>query len=50
MADIAPLPDKQYTVIYADPPWSYAQGGKTKSSHGIAKQHYELLPVKWTVK
>ena len=43
MADFLPLPDKQYSVIYADPPWSYSQGGKGKSSHGIAKQHYDTM-------
>ena len=43
MADMIPLPEKQYTVIYADPPWAYSQGGKTKSSHGIAKQHYPTM-------
>lgn len=43
MADCCPLPDRRYSVIYADPPWSYSQGGKGKSSHGIAKQHYETM-------
>ena len=43
MADFLPLPEKEYSVIYADPPWSYQQGGKTKSSHGIAKQHYQTM-------
>lgn len=42
-ATVIPLPEKQYTVIYADPPWAYSQGGKTKSSHGIAKQHYPTM-------
>ena len=42
-AAVIPLPEKQYTVIYADPPWAYSQGGKTKSSHGIAKQHYPTM-------
>lgn len=43
MPDILPFPDKRYTVIYADPPWAYSQGGKTKSSHGIASQHYPTM-------
>lgn len=43
MADHIPLPAKQYSVIYADPPWAYSQGGNTKSSHGIAKQHYPTM-------
>lgn len=43
MPDHIPLPAKQYSVIYADPPWAYSQGGSTKSSHGIAKQHYPTM-------
>ena len=27
MPDHIPLPAKQYSVIYADPPWAYSQGG-----------------------
>ena len=30
-------------MIDADPPWAYGQGGKGKSSHGIAKQHYDTM-------
>ena len=30
MADFLPLPDRRYSVIYADPPWAYGQGGKVK--------------------
>lgn len=40
---IAPFPDRRYQVIYADPPWRYGQGGLGKSSHGIAKQHYQTM-------
>jgi N6-adenosine-specific RNA methylase IME4 len=43
MPDHIPLPAKQYSVIYADPPWAYSQGGNTKSSRGIAKQHYPTM-------
>lgn len=43
MPDHIPLPAKQYSVIYADPPWAYSQGGNMKSSHGIAKQHYPTM-------
>lgn len=43
MADFLPLPDRRYSVIYADPPWAYGQGGKGKSSHGIARQHYDTM-------
>ena len=25
MADFLPLPDRRYSVIYADPPWAYRQ-------------------------
>ena len=43
MPDHIPLPAKQYSVIYADPAWAYSQGGNTKSSRGIAKQHYPTM-------
>lgn len=38
-----PFPDKKYSVIYADPPWDYSQSGSTKSSRGMAKQHYKTM-------
>ncbi len=38
-----PFQEKRYQIIYADPPWRYGQGGKGKSSHGIAKQHYMTM-------
>jgi N6-adenosine-specific RNA methylase IME4 len=31
---------KQYSIIYADPPWSYPNGG-----NGRAKKHYPLMPT-----
>lgn len=31
---------KKYNVIYADPPWSYEQGGR-----GAAKNHYKTMTV-----
>lgn len=33
-----PLPNRKYSVIYADPPWAYQQGGR-----GAAKCHYETM-------
>lgn len=33
-----PLPEKQYKIIYADPPWAYNQGGR-----GAAKNHYGTM-------
>ncbi len=33
-----PFPEKQYSVIYADPPWAYNQGGR-----GAAKNHYHTM-------
>lgn len=33
-----PFPAKQYSVIYADPPWAYNQGGR-----GAAKNHYHTM-------
>ena len=39
MADFLPLPDKEYQVIYADPPWEYRQ-------HGTTTEDGCKLPVK----
>ena len=43
MADFLPLPDKEYQVIYADPPWEYRQHGTTAKSRGNAAQHYPTM-------
>lgn len=43
MADCLPLPDKKYTVIYADPPWAYRQCGATEKSRGNAAKHYQTM-------
>lgn len=37
------FPMKKYSVIYADPPWSYRQCGNTKKSRGNAIQHYHTM-------
>ena len=37
------LPDKKYTAIYADPPWSYRQCGTGPKSRGNAAQHYNTM-------
>ena len=39
------LPDKKYSVIYADPPWSYRQHGTGPKSRGNAEQHYHTMDV-----
>lgn len=39
------FPDKQYSVIYADPPWSYRQHGTSPKSRGNAAQHYHTMNV-----
>lgn len=39
------LPDKTYSVIYADPPWSYRQHGTGPKSRGNAEQHYRTMDV-----
>lgn len=36
-----PFPNKKYSVIYADPPWEYRQGGR-----GAAKNHYKTMSAK----
>lgn len=38
MGKFVPFPDRQYDVIYADPPWSYRQSG-----NGAAKHHYTTM-------
>lgn len=43
MTDFLPLPDKQYSIIYADPPWAYRQCGTTEKSRGNAAKFYETM-------
>lgn len=38
-----PLPDKKYNIIYADPPWAYAN----KVSRGSAERHYNVQSDEW---
>lgn len=41
------LPNKKYSIIYADPPWSY----NDKSLHrGGAERHYKTLSIKDIIK
>lgn len=42
-AEVIPLPDKKYTIIYADPPWAYKQCGATAKSRGNAVKHYPTM-------
>ena len=37
------VPSKKYSVIYADPPWSYRQHGTGPKSQGNAAQHYHTM-------
>ena len=37
------LPNKTYTVIYADPPWAYRQSGTGPKSRGNAAKHYNTM-------
>lgn len=39
------FPNKEYPVIYADPPWSYRQHGTSPKSRGNAAQHYRTMNV-----
>ena len=39
------LPNKKYSVIYADPPWSYRQHGTGPKNRGNAEQHYRTMDV-----
>lgn len=36
-----PLPEGVFSVVYADPPWEYANSGL----HGSAAQHYPTMPT-----
>lgn len=38
-----PFPNKQYKVIYADPPWSYRQQGSARGKRGMANAHYSTM-------
>lgn len=45
-AEGAPLPDQTYRVIYADPPWKYADTGATNSpSYGGTRWHYPSMSI-----
>lgn len=45
-AAAAPLPDQTYRVIYADPPWQYADTGATNSpSYGGTRWHYPSMSI-----
>ena len=37
------FPNKKYSVIYADPPWSYRQKGDKGKKQGYAAQHYNTM-------
>jgi len=40
------LPEKKYSIIYADPPWSYKDTRKeTYKKHGGASSHYQTLSL-----
>ena len=36
---------RKYQVIYADPPWTYTLTGSVTNARGLAKQHYETMPL-----
>ncbi len=44
MADFLPLPEKEYSVIYADPPWEYRQHGTPETSRGTALKQTPTMP------
>lgn len=39
-----PLPDKKYSIIYADPPWSYQNRG----TRAAASKHYDTMTIELT--
>lgn len=38
---MTPLPDKKYSIIYADPPWSYQNRG----TRAAASKHYATMTI-----
>ena len=50
MSNIAPLPNKQYNVIYADPPWSYYNDSDATedctTNKGLKRPPYPVLGSK----
>lgn len=36
-----PLPEKKYSIIYADPPWGYQNRG----TRAAASKHYETMTL-----
>ena len=36
-----PLPDKKYSIIYVDPPWSYQNRG----TRAAASKHYDTMTI-----
>lgn len=36
-----PLPDKKYSIIYADPPWNYQNRG----TRAAASKHYDTMTI-----
>jgi len=42
------FPDKQYSIIYEDPPWSYQQKGGPKGKRGVAAAHYDTMTTEET--
>jgi hypothetical protein len=38
---VIPFPDKKYSIIYADPPWSYQNRG----TRAAASKHYDTMTI-----
>lgn len=49
MSDIIPFPNKKYSIIYADPPWSYkdkrTSPGPSGNKAGGAENHYPTMDI-----
>lgn len=42
---VAELPDNQFTVIYADPPWEYGDKRTNDKNSGSAESQYPTMPL-----
>lgn len=40
------FPNKKYSIICADPPWTYKKSGGIKSARGLAKKFYKTMELK----
>lgn len=40
-----PFPDRQFSIIYADPPWRFNNWADSDAAHGAASSHYPVMTL-----